>query len=117
MTKTFINMGAQGDVILIRRKSLPSNLVEVKPNDNGAFVVAHSETGHNHIILERPEVRMYNDPVDQFRAFLDVKGDEPVLLEHLRSYDTHETLSIQPGMYEIRRQREYVSEGFRKAQD
>jgi hypothetical protein len=35
----------------------------------------------------------------------------------MRSFDTHETLNIPPGIYEVRRQREYVPEGWRKAQD
>ena len=39
------------------------------------------------------------------------------LLEHLRTFDTHETLAIPPGVYELRRQREAVPEGWRRAQD
>jgi len=39
------------------------------------------------------------------------------LLEHLRSFDTHETIKIPPGIFEIRRQREWVPEGWRRIQD
>ncbi len=116
MTKTFTRMAAQGDMLLIRINSVPDNAVIV-PSENGEYVLAHSETGHNHVVMERPSVSLKADPVDQFRAYLTVSGDEPVDLLHKRAYDTHETLSIQPGMYEIRRQREYTPEGFRKAQD
>jgi hypothetical protein len=40
-----------------------------------------------------------------------------VLLRHLRQQDTHETLKIAPGIYEVRRQREYTPEGWRRAAD
>lgn len=113
--KTFLNMAAQGDVVLCRVASLPKNAELIKA-DNGVFIITHSETGHHHVVMERPTVKMYRDPVDQFRAFLTVEGD-PAELKHLREFDTHESLAIPPGVYEVRRQREYTAEGFRKAQD
>ena len=39
------------------------------------------------------------------------------ILEHHRSIDTHEALEIKPGIYEIRRQREYTPQGFRRVAD
>ena len=53
--------------------------------------------------------------VDLYDLFLVVK--EPTEINHLRSFDTHETLLVSPGNYHIRRQREYIHEGFRKAAD
>ena len=113
--KFFINSAAQGDCLLLKIDSLPEG---IKPIDaeNGQFVVAQSETGHNHCVKERPTVKLYAS-VDQFRGYLEVKGDEPAVLEHHRSFDTHEALEIKPGIYEIRRQREYTPEGFRRAAD
>ena len=113
--KFFINSAAQGDCLLLKIDSLPEG---IKPIDaeNGQFVVAHSETGHNHCVKERPTVKL-DASVDQFRGYLEVKGDEPAVLEHHRSFDTHEALEIKPGIYEIRRQREYTPEGFRRAAD
>ena len=113
--KTFQNVAAQGDMILRRIDAIPANAVPARA-ESGAFVLAHSETGHNHVVMERPGVTLLNDPADQFRAYLNVEG-EPVELQHLRSYDTHESLLIPPGSYEVRRQREYTPEGFRRAQD
>lgn len=115
MVKTFNNIAAQGDLLIRRIDQLPAGVIR-EQSTNGAFVLAHSETGHNHVVLERPGVTLHKDPVDQFRAFLTVTGD-PVELEHLRSYDTHETILVTEGVYEVRRQREYTPEGFRKAQD
>jgi len=54
---------------------------------------------------------------NQFRGYLEVSGFEPAVLEHHRSFDTHEALEIKPGIYEIRRQREYTPQGFRRAAD
>lgn len=118
--KTFKNMAAQGDFIILRVKEFPKNLVEVKP-ENDRFVVAHSETGHDHVmVLERPNtVRAFKDKdtkdVDLYEMFFEV--DEPTNIEHLRSFDTHETLQVPTGKFMIKRQREYVPEGFRRAAD
>ena len=113
--KTFTNSAAQGDCLLRRIEKLPDNLKPVDA-DRGQFVIAHSETGHNHCIKERPKVKLYTS-VNQFRGYLEVKGDQPAVLEHHRSFDTHEALEIKPGIYEIRRQREYTSDGVRRAAD
>ena len=113
--KTFNNSAAQGDCLLRKIERLPGILKLVHP-ENGQFVIAHSETGHNHCVKERPAVKLYSS-VDQFRGYLEITGNEPVVLEHHRSFDTHEALEIKPGIYEIRRQREYTPEGFRRAAD
>lgn len=118
--RTFTKMAAQGDFIIRRIADFPKNL-EIIPTENGKIVVAHSETGHNHVaVLERPEsVTAYKvagtKDVDLYKLFLLVQDPTPI--EHLRPHDTHETLLVSPGKYEIRRQREYVAEGFRRAQD
>lgn len=114
--KTFTKMAAQGDVLIERIETLPKGLKEVAP-ENGGYVVAHSETGHHHIIEARPTVRMYRLPEEIYEAFLVVEGDEAIDLQHKRSFDTHETLTISPGTYRVRRQREYVPEGYRRAAD
>ena len=113
--KTFIRSAAQGDCLLRKIAKLPRGLTAVK-SETGQFIIAHSETGHNHCIKERPTVKLYAS-LDQFRGYLEVTGDEPVVLEHHRSFDTHEALEIQPGIYEIRRQREYTPQGYRRAAD
>lgn len=112
--KTFTKMAAQGDLLLIRIDALPDNL-KLVASEKGAFVLAHSETGHNHIVMERPDVRMFS-AMDEFRSYLVVEGD-PSIVEHQRDFDTHESIKIEPGIYEVRRQREYTPEGFRRAAD
>lgn len=112
--KTFTKYAAQGDMMLIRIDALPAGVTAVAAK-KGAFVLAHSETGHNHVVMERPTVKLFS-AMDQFRAYLVVE-DESATLEHQRSFDTHEALLIEPGVYEVRRQREYTPEGFRRAAD
>jgi hypothetical protein len=118
MTRTFKNQAAQGDLLLRRVAALPANL-KASPVEQGVFIVAHSETGHNHVIDARPNVKVY-DTEDLLLSYLEVieaTDATETLLRHLRGHDTHETLSIPPGVYELRRQREYTPEGWRRAAD
>jgi hypothetical protein len=118
MTRTFKNQAAQGDLLLRRIEKLPPNL-KTASVENGTFIVAHSETGHNHVIDARPNVKVY-DTEDVLLSYLEVieaTDATETLLRHLRGHDTHETISISPGIYELRRQREYTPEGWRRAAD
>jgi len=115
--KTFTKMAAQGDFVIIRLQELPTDLVPFEP-EGGVYVVAHSETGHNHVMtmdrvkaFQKPNVK----PADLYEMFLKVAV--PTEITHLRSHDTHEALLVPPGDYIIKRQREYIPEGFRRAAD
>lgn len=120
--KNFRRIAAQGDLMLIQIALLPKGIEEVFAV-NGRHTLAHSETGHDHIVMERPTVRLFK-AMDELRAMLDGKPaaylvveDEPAELKHLRDFDTHESIAVPPGTYEVRRQREYTPEGFRRAAD
>lgn len=113
MTKTFKNQAAQGDMLIRRIEKLPDGLFNAK-DENGYHILAHSETGHNHVI-DRNKAQLLIDKTNEFIAYL--KVSEPCDIEHLRDQHTHESLRVQPGIYEIRRQVEYTPEGLRKAQD
>lgn len=123
---TFENQAAQGDCLITRVDSIPANAVRVDAV-NGEHVVAHSETGHNHVVAEE-NVEFYNVPVgdtdvdaandgkfSELVSYLRVK--KPTALRHLRSFDTHAPIVIKEGDYRINRQREYTPEGFRRAAD
>ena len=111
--KTFDKIAAQGDVFFKKIDTLPDGLKEMKA-ENGVHVVAHSETGHNHVIKEQ-EAKIYANDNDPFVAYLVV--DNTAKLEHMRLFDTHETILFKEGIYKITRQREYTPEGYRRAQD
>ncbi len=116
--KTFANMGAQGDLLIRRVDSLPTGeeLTEIE-SQNGQLVVAHSETGHNHFFdvagAER-NVHLYASK-DPMVCYLTVEGDN--VLQHARPFDQHEAINFTGGTYELRRQREYTPEGWRRVED
>ena len=110
--KTFKNICAQGDVLIRRIEKLPDGLKKIKP-ENGKIIVTHSETGHHHV-MEADRAELFQGP-DLLTAFLLVR--KATKLEHLRPHDTHEAIKFPPGVYEVRRQREYTPEGLRRVAD
>lgn len=114
MTKTVTERPSfQGDLMIRRVDGIPASAIRTKA-ENGSFLVAHSETGHHHVVAERA-AQMLIDETNALIAWLNVC--EPCEVEHLRDFDTHEDLHLEPGFYEIRRQREYTPEGWRRAAD
>lgn len=111
--KKFTNQAAQGDCLITRIEKLPDGL-ELAKAANGFHIVAHSETGHNHVVLEK-SAQLLIDKTNAFIGYLNVL--EPCELEHLRSHDTHESIALEKGFYEVRRQQEYTPQGLRRAQD
>ena len=106
-------MGAQGDVLFRRIAKVPSGTRMQAPG--GRLIVAHSETGHHHAI-DSPSVRYFTDPQSRTLAYLVVDGDFADVIHH-RLFDTHETLRLTKGVWEVRRQREWSPEGWREVID
>lgn len=115
--RTFNNICAQGDVLIQRVDMVPAGAKPVAP-DNGLIVVTHSETGHDHVMVldcaAAPSVEMFQGD-NPLLAW--IKVNRPTALEHLRPHDTHEPIMFGPGVYEVRRQREYTPEGWRRVED
>lgn len=119
MTHTVTTQAAQGDLLLRRLAALPPGLVEVVRPTTG-HVLAHSETGHHHVV-EEPAVRFLH-PADDTGPLAGIIGYLEVLAEHadvvhLRGWDTHEPLRLPRGVWEVRRQREHSPEGWRRVED
>ena len=55
--KTFDKQAAQGDLLITKIDKLPAKVKKAE-SDGGKFILAHSETGHHHTVLEQPVVRM-----------------------------------------------------------
>ncbi|MBO9380074.1 hypothetical protein GG804_25220 [Sphingomonas histidinilytica] len=107
---------AQGDVYLIPIVAIPAEaLAQPVEAEAGKLIVTHSETGHHHIVMERPDVKMFRG-MDMFRDFLLIENN-PATLEHLRDHHTHAPQEIQPGAYLIQRQRQPSPEGWQRASD
>lgn len=111
--KTFDKVCAQGDIYIRRVDSVPANAVRVEP-EKGYNIVTHSETGHHHVMLAE-RTTQYRIPNSIMDIFVEVTED--TVLEHLRPHDTHEPIMFEPGVYHVRRQREYVPEGYRIVED
>ena len=111
--RTFKTTCAQGDIYIRRVTELPKNVVEEKP-ENGVHIVTHSEDGAHHTMTAE-RVKMYRIPDSIMDIFLEVT--ETTSLDHQRPHDTHESIQFEPGIYHVRRQREYVSESFRRVED
>ena len=118
MTKTFNTCAAQGDLLIRRIEKLPEGVTPLT-GESGTYVVAHSKTGHNHVIAQRPNVKLYTtgNPMVSYLEVIEATDEAEVLIEHLRSFDTHEAIAIPTGYFEIRRQREYTPEGWRRVED
>lgn len=111
--KTFNTVCAQGDIYIRKIDKLPEGVIAIEPI-NGKVEVAHSETGHSHIMLAE-RTKVYRLPDSIMDLFLSVEQGD--VLEHLRPHDRHEAIAFEPGFYHVRRQREYVPEGFRRVED
>jgi hypothetical protein len=108
---TIQRQAAQGDILLSRVTSLPtSNLIEAPPVA-GQLILARSSTAHHHVVVG--EARLYRE--DDLTSYL--VAEEEVEVVHLRPHDTHETLRLGAGVWEVRRQREWVPAGWRRVED
>lgn len=108
--------GAQGDLLIrkMARSEVPKAAARVEL-DGGKVVVAHSETGHHHY-LDPNGVTLLREPSNPMIAYLVIAGAYADVV-HARPHDTHETIRLPRGTYELRRQREHTPEGWRRVED
>ncbi len=111
--KEVSRIAAQGDVLFRRVESVP--VTHSADKSDGRIIVTHSETGHHHAI-DDVGVVMFSSPTDPFVCYLQIAGEHADVVHH-RSFDTHETLRLLKGNWEVRRQREHTPEGFRRVED
>lgn len=114
---TTINQGGsvlqrQGDVLIRKVDALPEGLKEVPRDNRGRLVLAEGEvTGHAHVVDCPDAVFLATDLADLEGRFLKIEADASVV------HEEHDTLTLAPGFYEVRRQREYASEAERYVAD
>lgn len=115
--KKFDKFAAQGEAFIRRIEARPADLTEIAP-ENGVNIVAHSETGHHHVMDAGTTTLMERTKdVPEGLRILHLIVKEPTALTHLRGDDTHEPIMFEPGEYEVRLQREYTPEGYRRVAD
>jgi hypothetical protein len=109
----FNKIAAQGEITICRIGDLPTDrsspvgFTAMNP-EAGKFIIGHSETGHHHVLsrLDGVDVAVMDRPpagMKILRAIL----ENPTSLDHLRPHDTHESIMLDPGVYEIRIAREF----------
>jgi hypothetical protein len=120
--KTATTVVAQGDVLFRRVESVPKGAAKIKRK--GALIVAHSETGHHHVIDDL-KVAYFEVPGNPLVGYLQLGdlidgGAGGVDVVHQRPWDTHETIRLLGKLgdvWEVRRQREMTPEGWARVQD
>lgn len=96
MNKTIIR---QGDVMLVRVAGVPAGLVQTKK-----VVLALGEaTGHHHAIKTKG-VKGYGTDQKGLASYVEIAEALADL-----THEEHGTIQIEPGIYEVRIQREYVA--------
>jgi hypothetical protein len=95
----------QGDILLVPIDKVPAGLTEI-PREDGKIVLAEGEaTGHMHEI-EAPEARFLTADVRELdKRFLEIEAEVELI------HPEHDTVKLEPGAYEVRRQREYTRAG------
>ena len=114
--KNVKKQAAQGDVFVRRVAKLPKKAQ--KDSEGVSIIVGHSETGHHHVLecaVMDPPARFYKTE-NPLLSYVEVLADQAQLV-HKRSFDTHETLELPKGYWEIRQQREMTPEGWRRVAD
>lgn len=111
------NLAAQGEMYIRRVAEFKEEATPAEAED-GKFILAHSETGHHHVIdADKVMVAEQTTNVPEGMGILQMIVKEPAVVEHLRGTDTHEPLFLTEGNWEIRLQREYTPEGYRRVAD
>jgi hypothetical protein len=106
MSKTFKIRAAQGEIQITKIDALPAGVKPVKA-EAGRFIVGHSETGHHHVLAERGATVMEAERAPEGMRVLYAILNAANELTHLRPHDTHGTITMEPGVYELRITREY----------
>jgi hypothetical protein len=108
--KSFKTVAAQGEITIIRLGSVPKSRKlpgTAMQAEAGLFIVGHSETGHHHCIAASGVSMAVLDKAPAGMRILRAILENPTSLDHLRDHDTHESIVLEPGLYEFRIGREY----------
>lgn len=104
-SKELLNAGeivSQGEIDAYKLSRLPAGVKKVIP-ENGHYILGHSESGHHHVVKEHPGINYYasDNPLVSYLEVIEVTDKVETILEHLRSYDTHQPIGFDVGIYEI----------------
>lgn len=91
-------MYQQGEVMLVPVSKVPKG----KSTKSKSYIVAHSETGHHHVLESATEFEITEQDVETYLTVL-AEGK----LVHKKAQDRHKDLVIKPGKYMVHHKTEY----------
>ena len=119
------NIGAQGELRVYKIAALPDNIGSARPNKdrNGAFILAHSEKGHHHVIggnvdvIEHTEMQTIGAQTLAMRTLYAIVKAPTAL--HQTATEGHADLMLAEGIYAIRADVEFdpFADEIREVQD
>ncbi len=111
-----MGMLRQGDILLIEVDSLPSDAVDISPEERRIFLAASDRSGQSHgvaasavqLFAVYPVPFDHASPQERFLRVL-----KPCALEH----DEHSPLPLKPGIYRVVKQRRLDPAGWLNVAD
>jgi hypothetical protein len=100
-------MYRQGDVLIVRVDSIPSDATPLAPTKRGVVLAEGEVTGHVHRIPSR-HAKLYRTEGDAKFLRIGAGGKRPVALVH----EEHRAVELPPGNYRISIHREYEPGAF-----
>jgi hypothetical protein len=100
------NMVRHGEVLLIPVDELPENVEQIF--EGAKYIVAHSETGHNHVAIgtAKNAFTVYK-PIGADSQDIYLRVNSVSKLEHQKTFDRHDTKTLNEGVYLVRPKTEY----------
>lgn len=87
-----------GENFMRRIDALPTG----KTTKAKMYIVGHSESGHNHVLTSKSEMEVLEANGKRY-----ILINEVAELFHKKSFDIHETIAVEPGIYEVTHKNEY----------
>ena len=94
-----------GELTLIPVDKLPTGLKEVEHGNR--VIVGHSESGHHHVAVCEADDLTLLRPIGADSNDLYLKVSKEARIEHLKTFDRHETKVLHPGYYYINVKQQY----------
>lgn len=82
-----------------------SKVPKGKVTKHKMFIAGHSETGHHHIVKSEVEFNVIEPENLGDNIFIELLS--PAKVVHQKTFDIHETKTLEPGIYEITHKTEY----------
>jgi len=88
-----------GELLLLPTDAIPCDAKEIYKGNK--FILAESESSHHHVAIGQVQA------FEGLNATMFLRVNKPSKLEHLKTFDKHETKDLFEGDYEIRIKKQY----------